>query len=226
MPAREIGPLLRMSTIAVTTFAAKNNIKKWQGLDGKARYSLGAFKTAHMEHNDTHPPQSCGIMIEIPEEIGATFPDDAKRGTPHATLLYVGKIGAADRNKVRDVAARVIAESSIKQGAATLGPLDYFDPPDDKRVAYVVVDFKPLLGSLHKALRAAVEAEGIEVQHAGEGGYTPHATLAYLDAGADYTGDLPVGGWSFDGVSLWWGDKRDPLPFVVPAPLDPATPDT
>ena len=220
LPAKEIGPLLNMSTIAVTNFAAANGIKKWRDLKDKlARYSLGAFQAAYMEHNDTHPPQSCALMIEIPEVICATFPEDAERGAPHVTLLYVGKIGAADRNKVRDVATRVLAESTIKEGAATLGALDYFDPPDDKRVAYAAVDFRPTLDALHRALRAAVEAEGIEVKHVTEDGYTPHATLAYLPAGEDYTGEVPTGSWSFAQVSLWWGDKREAIPLVAPAPV-------
>lgn len=149
------------------------------------------------------------VMLPIPAEIAAQFPAVEGNGEPHVTLVFVGPGGEAE---FKEVAKIVREEAAALNGErVSLGPLDHFDGPDnDKRVAYSAVTVGTKVRQVRDAITSRLTEAGIEVTHR-TGPWTPHATLAYLDDGAEYDGSIPTGEWSVDCIEVWRGGQRESI---------------
>lgn len=137
--------------------------------------------------------------------------------TLHLTLAYIGKIEALDRARVENI-LEPLAQSLAPIAAEVCG-LARFDAADDPRgwPLVALVD-SPELPVLRRRVVDALVAGGVAV--AANHGFTPHITLAYVDA--DHTDDaalvLAAGidpeVVEFDELVLGWGDDTAGYPTV------------
>ena len=161
-------------------------------------------------------PETIAVMLPIPAEIAAGWPDVGDNGEPHVTVVYVGEGSEQDLERVvqivREESAAFVGETALLDG------LDYFE--NDKRVAFVRVALPASVVAARDRIKDALDAARIDVAHVEidqrrsdgtgprDGSWVPHATLAYLDLGTDYTGPVPAGEWTIDAVQVWRGDTR------------------
>lgn len=173
-------------------------------------------------------PNSAAIMLPIPPDLAAAFPDNGKSMPPHVTMLYVPEL---DPSKVDELAVIVADELGVRWStlgcgdleddvpspslrdvqALALGGLNYFDK-DDGRVAFADVSVPPALRAIRESIGARLARVGIELARKGEP-WVPHATLAYLPPGEVYTGSVPSGTWTASTLEVW--ARNGTLRYVI-----------
>ena len=151
---------------------------------------------------------SAGVFVVVPDGLARQFPYKPNdTSPPHVTLLYIGPTSYDQITEVREVVAKTALELEVLPCRARFGELGYFEQSDGRRVAWVAVEFEPALDEYHVALREALMAEGVMVQHR-DGPWVSHATLAYLEPGEEFEGRVPVGEWTVERFEVWHGEQR------------------
>lgn len=159
-----------------------------------ARTRTDASTIRWWERQDFGPESIC-VVLPVPTEIAAQFAID----DPHITLAYMSAGSEADLQTVTSVVADMLP--AMMGEVVTLGELDHFP---GKRVAYATIDVSEAVRSAQVELVAGLAAGGLTVKSHG-GDWVPHATLAYLPPGDDYTGAVPTGAWPIDTIHVWRG---------------------
>jgi len=172
----------------------------------------------------TVPPDSeyTGVMLalypspELAAQIAAMDGVDMPAEALHVTLAYAGKVDALTDLQV--AGAIVAAQKTATYNeplAGTINGLGRFNASpssDGKDVIYAVVDV-PGLDELRSDLNECLEEYGIEPSETH--GYTPHMTLAYIDAGAPSPiATMPTLPLMFNSVSVAVGGKRVDYPLL------------
>ncbi len=137
-------------------------------------------------------------VIPITGTLRGQFPAQAGGMQPHVTVLFQKDVLPSDVVAVKAAIAR--AAASVAAFEIRIGGLDHFHS-DDQSVAFAKV-----VGDGVMALRVAIElelqSEGIRAsQH--EGGFVPHATIAYLEPGMEWTGAVPEGVQMVKTIEVW-----------------------
>lgn len=123
----------------------------------------------------------------VPAEIGAAIaiPGGIPVEELHVTLAYLGEgLTPEQVAQVSAVVADVVAEFGARVGAlaGSIGGVLRFPANDEgEEVVAVCVDV-PRLEELRVAILAGLAAGGLPVDEATEHGFTPHITLAYINA--------------------------------------------
>ncbi|MBU1483194.1 MAG: 2'-5' RNA ligase family protein [Gammaproteobacteria bacterium] len=160
-------------------------------------------------------PALC-VMVVLRDELRDEFPADmrqpAHRGDgPHVTLLYQEGLDRGGAGLALAAIFRATGWASPFSMPFGDDGVQHFDN-DDQSVAYAPVSSPGLM-----ALRARIEEElggvGI-VPQTHDGGYTPHATIAYLDAGERWGGRCPCGVELVERIEVYYG--RDVPGVVIP----------
>ena len=170
----------------------------WGGDPGRAwaKEILGSVE------KDLDEAGSICVAVLLPPDLARRFPPPEAPGVdrpmpPHITVLYC----ETDRARL------ALAEQVVRDVAALSPPVDveigglgYFDLPDS-RVAYVAVRSAGLV-ELHGQLLLGLRSVGIGADQT-HPEYVPHATLAYLEPGAEFSGDVPAGQFTAMILAVW-----------------------
>ena len=165
-------------------------------------------------------PDGIFVMLRVPPDLAAQFP--AETVEPHVTLLHAGNGPTELWEKVSLLVADELGArwamvqqpnrvgdwvSPIGGEVALLGALEYFEKPDE-RVAWTSVSLGDRVKAFRQNLLALVGGQlGHEPEHGDS--WVPHATLARVPKGEQWTGFVPSGAWKVDHVEVWRGpDQR------------------
>jgi 2'-5' RNA ligase len=197
----------------------ESEIRQWRAVEGKGGRVRVEDLEAHLPGPDPEGEDDrlevadrqdrgpdAGVFVTLPPNLAKLFPYKPEdTSPPHCTVLQIGPTGWDQVTTIRETVARLsVGLLPIK---ARLGDLGYFEKADGSRVAWVAVEFDPALDSFHLGLRDSLMAAGVMVDHR-PGPWVAHATLAYLNAGEDYSGPIPAGEWVVSRLEVWHGDDR------------------
>jgi hypothetical protein len=146
------------------------------------------------------------VVLPIPPELAALFPEDEQRGRPHVTMIYVGpgsEVEFENTVKLTSEALAGIAGEQVELGAPDHGPLG----DGEQQVIYANANVSDAVVQTQGALLDGLKAAGIEPRHR-PGPWLPHATVAYRELGSTFDGQLPTGSWPIDSLEVWRGDQR------------------
>ncbi len=143
------------------------------------------------------------IVFPVPAELASQFPDDPEVGPAHVTAVYIKH--STEAELALAVSAIQAAIPELLWTTVALGPLSYFE--NDQRVAHCAIEADPKCVAVRNRLAEDLAAVGLDVSRAGEE-WVPHATLGYLEPGAEWAGAVPSGSWTVDSVEIWRGDER------------------
>jgi len=141
-------------------------------------------------------PLPTGSMIGffLPLDVGETVARSIPLGVTseesfHITILFLGDTDESQFDPVRKAVSQVA--SSFSELSGTIGGSGRFPAgasSDEKDVLIRLVDI-PRLEALRELLVAALRDNGVEpvLTH----GYTPHVTMAYVDAGSEFVSSHP-----------------------------------
>jgi 2'-5' RNA ligase len=157
---------------------------------------------------------STGVFLRLPPALEDQFPETAS--VPHVTLVYPGPVSPEGYETVRRIAAE---EADMLLGETLkLGELRYFENEDGSRVAYVAVETSEAVRQGRARMHAKVQEAGVHIRSDYES-WVPHATLAYLEPGEEYTGPVPRGSWVVREVEVWRGGVHVPVSEKTAATL-------
>ena len=160
-----------------------------------------------------------GVMVAlmVPSPVlaglpGVTEPSDGL----HITLAYLGDatdIQLAPRKERLIACLRDWASGCAPLAGVINGLGRFFNrEQDDTNAVYAAPDV-PGLSEARQSLIACLSRAGVYA--AGNHGFTPHITLAYVAADASTPDirleDIPI---AFDAITLAWGDERMMFPFA------------
>jgi len=168
-----------------------------------------------------------GVMValfpspELAQQIAAMVGVDMPADEMHVTLAYAGKV---DTLTDAQIAGVILAAQEMGQGHSTLtgtingvGRFNASQSSDGKDVIYAVIDV-PGLERFREGIVQMLGYRDVSVMR--NHGYTPHMTLAYIDAGADSPILLmPTMPLAFDSISVTVGGKRVDFPLTGDAPM-------
>jgi 2'-5' RNA ligase len=147
-----------------------------------------------------------GFFIPLPEVLAKQFPSlgSKDKSPPHTTFLFVGEVPKEKETLFLDVSSRVLSEMRHAVTGVLYGPDYFMNPGKNQKVALMRVRFDQALAELRWKLRDALMDAGFQIQDSFPLVYQPHVTLAYME-GLDtkYTGNVPVGQWSFNNIEVW-----------------------
>lgn len=170
---------------------------------------------------------SLAVMLSIPPDVAALFPVMRDKSMPpHVTMVYAGEVeperidevvlAVADEVGYRwtqvgldDNPTRWCDHNHLLDQDFTLGGLAYFDN-DDVRVAYARVLVSGPMMELRQRLVDRLTHLGLEPGFADC--WRPHATLAYLQPGEVFGGEVPKGTWKGSPIEVWYGND---LRYVI-----------
>lgn len=173
-----------------------------------------------------------GVMLalypapELAQQIAEMSGVDMPAEQLHVTLAYCGRV---ENLTDEQVAGAVLATKRTGEMSEPLtgtvnglGRFNASQSSDGKDVIYAVVDV-PGLEQLRNEVLSQLRYAGCEV--ASTHGYTPHMTLAYIDAGTESPiGAMPTLPLRFDRISVAIGGKRTEYPlsgdFYKSTPVD------
>jgi 2'-5' RNA ligase len=152
------------------------------------------------------------VALPVPAELAA----QVGRPDPHVTMVYVGPGTEAQAVEIALIVADELGtrwsllgrepsdqiELFVRGAKAMLLGLDYFD--NAERVAFARVSVPTDITALRDRIAARIAAIGIQLPSPGRG-WVPHLTLAFLEPGQAYTGQVPTGEWAIDAVEVWRG---------------------
>lgn len=129
----------------------------------------------------------------------------------HITLCYcedVDELGQDKIDQAIDIIRGVAAENAPLEGKiGGWGRFTGGETSDGKEVIYATPDVTGLT-ALREELAERLTSIGVAPR--GDHGYTPHITLAYVNAGEDYVPDLPEGlKLSFGEISIRAGEHKE-----------------
>jgi len=157
-----------------------------------------------------------GLFIPLPPELGNQFPSLAPKDNspPHTTFFFVGDVPPGREGEFLDVLREVFKDPGLRSPVrATLDRPEYFDSPNDGRVAVLRVLFNQDMARFRNRVLRALQAAGFPIKDSFPYVYRPHATLGYLGPDEDFTGKVPSGSWEFDQIEVWglgdyvWGGR-------------------
>ena len=147
-----------------------------------------------------------GLFIPLPPELGNQFPSLAPKdkSPPHATFLFVGDVPPGREGEFLTVVRGAFAGSGLRPPVrATLDRPEYFNSPNDGRVAVLRVLFNQDMARFRNRVLRALQAADFPIKDSFPYVYRPHVTLGYLGDGEDFTGKVPSGSWEFDQIEVW-----------------------
>lgn len=167
-------------------------------------------------------PGSLAVMIPVPAEIAAQWPADYDQ-QPHVSVVIADPVTDAQALEAVLVVACefCVTWSDIGRGenwvfvpVPTSGPnattlsldgLAYFDLPND-RVAFARVQVTDALRQVRSQIADRLRNIGVTVRNPAQ--WVPHATLARVPTGTNYTGPIPSGTWPLKTIEVWRDDTR------------------
>jgi len=163
-----------------------------------------------------------GVMValfpsaEVAAQLSAMPGVDMPPGALHVTLAYLGKVDTLSDVQIASVivATQKLAKYSepIVGSINGVGRFNASGSSDGKDLVYAVVNL-PGLDKMRSKLMEALDECDCEVSS--EHGYTPHMTLAYVDAGSASPIDmLPTIPLRIDSLSIAVGGKRVDFPLL------------
>lgn len=153
--------------------------------------------------------ESAGLFLPLPAEIAKFFPKkEEDTSPPHITVLYFGKVLAADKNAYKQVIE--IALEKTKIGKVYLDDLSFFKNEENKWIAHNPVRCEGL-ADFRKKIWDACKILDLEI-HDSYPKYKPHATLAYLDE-KKYSKDIFVGSFKPTKFEIWGFDQKISIPL-------------
>lgn len=170
------------NTAAPSVLPYDHNPNMWDPATDEATRSSGGIQLKAFE------PNGNGVMVnlDIPADVAAQLAVEGGEPTAamHITLAYLGRAGSLSDAQVAMLRGAVAAfAAGISPFRVTLSGTGRFTASansDGKEVVYASVD-APGLAEVRSRLVVALGAAGITV--ANEHGFTPHVTVAYVDAG-------------------------------------------
>ena len=145
------------------------------------------------------------VALMVPEHLAAQFPElrhtDGSVAEPHVTVVYLPD---ADWQVVAAAVESLVTELQpfgvhLTGGTHTLAPSA---GSNGRTVVCATVQSEGLL-AFRAALLAKLGPDAAAKADAQHGGYTPHATLAYLGAGEAYAGPQPKGTFLSSSIAIW-----------------------
>lgn len=171
---------------------------------------MGEYAVTPDERAD-YDDSTITVLIAVPPEHAALFPADLD-SWPHVTMVFVGPGTEDDADLIAEVASEAV--EALVEETIKLGGLGYFD--NEQRVAYAVADVSDTTRDIRDGMDGTIRDLGITVGH-NPGPWTPHGTLAWLEPGAEYTGEVPACEWPIEAIEVWRGDTRT---IVRPGRMD------
>lgn len=156
------------------------------------------------------------IALMIPPEIGRQIA--VAGGEPvedlHITLAFLGEASDLSQNVLVDMQQSLNAfAASWMPLAGRIAGLGRFDAPDGQEAPVIALPDIPGLPEFRQALLALLFERGCPAIQ--NHGYTPHITLAYIDASAPMpVEDVPHLNLYFDAICLVVGDERFYFPLL------------
>lgn len=163
-----------------------------------------------------------GLFIPLPANLASQFPADrGKDKSPaHVTFLYIGKVLPEQEEKLCEILDRALI--SIGPVTASLNGLEYFTNQHGQRIPHIQVAFDTDLASVRRRVRRELMESGFTVEDSFHQQYKPHSTLGYYeDPKQEYTGEVPVGKWTFNTIEVW-GCSKVYEAHMTPVPLQKA----
>jgi 2'-5' RNA ligase len=149
-------------------------------------------------------PHSLIVSFPLPKRLAQWVPYKADdTSPPHVTLSYTKDVPPERLEDVLDELRETFASFEPIDMRVVGKPVQYFDN-EDARIAHARVEFSESQ-ELFDDLAEAFASFGYSISKHGE--YKPHVTLAYLDAGEDYTGPVPDGEWTAGAVEVFYGGE-------------------
>ena len=167
-------------------------------------------------------PGALAVMIPVPADLAAQWPVEFGQ-QPHVSVVIADPVTDAQALECVLVVADelYIRWLNIGRGQGwnptslpTSGPnattlaldgLAYFDLPND-RVAFARVQVTEALRQIRGQIADRFQNLGVTVRNAAQ--WVPHATLARVPVGANYTGPIPSGSWPLKTIEVWRDDTR------------------
>ena len=156
---------------------------------------------------------SC-LAIILPSSARTAFPTSNEdvplenRMPPHVTVYYAADLSDEDANRFEDVVRQV--GSDTEPFKVRSGGVGHFDN-DDASVAWVQV-LSSGVRSFRAKLDRALKAAGLDIPQT-HGGFSPHATLRYIDKKTRWRGDVPDFDFTCGSMEIWRGSSRTRVTF-------------
>jgi HK97 family phage portal protein len=176
----------------------------------------GTGKT--MEDASHHTGMMLAFMLDEETAKQLALPGGEPVSELHITLAYLGDTEEKPEDdllrphtspfKIRNTIATVVAEAKPLSGV--VGGVGRFQPAETETTPVIALVDVPGLAEFRTALVQAIEAAGYFI--AEDHGYTPHITLAYIDASAPMPVEsVPTLPLTLDTVVLCVGGEQTPL---------------
>ena len=167
-------------------------------------------------------PGALAVMIPVPADLAAQWPVEFGQ-QPHVSVVIADPVTDAQALECVLVVADELyirwSDIGRSQGwnptsLPTSGPnattlaldgLAYFDLPND-RVAFARVQVTEALRQIRGQIADRFQNLSVSVRNAAQ--WVPHATLARVPVGANYTGPIPSGSWPLKTIEVWRDDTR------------------
>lgn len=162
------------------------------------------------------------VALMLPQEIGVALQAIVGQlpsgSTPvpieemHLTLCYLGDTETLTISP--EAITAVLAQFSAEWGpmAGVLNGVGLFNVVQEDGALPLYASFDaPRLPAFRQALVDKLTQAGIVF--AGEHGFVPHITVAYVPAGTELPADMPRTSFVFSAVTLAWGDARADYPL-------------
>lgn len=189
---------------------------EWPAL--KAALFPGSAQKAELF--DVSGDTNTGVMVALypPADVAAQIAAMDGVETPaeelHVTLAYYGDANDLSSSQIANAIERVRSMSfdfaPLTGRFGGIGRFSATESSDNKDVLYLNVDSPDI-----ERLRIELVERMYRMRPKTNHGYTPHMTLAYIDASAN----MPITTWTampvaFDAISIVIGDKREDFRFT------------
>jgi len=203
---------------------ARASLIAWRENDRVAAFEASSDRPTLLQQ---HTGMMLALLLDPETAQQLAIPGGEPPGDLHITLAFLGDMEDTSDDdllrphtspfKMRDAIAMIAART--KPLAGKIAGFGRFDAPEGEPTPILALPDIPGLVEFRTKLVEVVEAAGYFV--AADHGYTPHITLAYIDASAPLpitsVRPLPL---SFETVWLCVGDDRIPFSLAKAAPPD------
>lgn len=151
------------------------------------------------------------VCLEIPSTLAAKFGASAR--DPHITILYFQPRSEKEARLARNQ-VELLATLTEPVVAKLTGDLGYFEASSSsggKRVAYVKVS-SGMIAIIREKLLERFARVGIRASQDFDT-FRPHATLAYLEPGEAFEGEVPEGSFAATEIQIWRKGSKKAIPL-------------
>lgn len=208
-----------LPTLVVTNFDATFKAAAVDEIFRSEGYEVGVWTEKTDADLDKVEAGSVCAIIPIRGALKGQFPRSNQpdvapgdRMPPHVTVLFQSDPKAAEVPKIKAAIERAAAK--VQQFEMQIGGLGHFHG-DEHSVAYAKVAGDGVQ-ALRRAIELELQSEGIEAE-THKDGFTPHATIQYIEAGSEWDGAVPSGTSVVKTIEVWTSEGRTVYSLSAPA---------